>query len=208
MNLGVETIVKLNKFKPRPYQIPVMDALENKGYKKVLAIWPRRCLSGLSWIIMADGTFKELMNIRVDDKILSFDGKSYVTDVVKGIFKTEVKPSMAVMSDRGKPIITSYDHKFACVSHSDSKTMRFKNRQYQSSEEIQWIKASELDPEKHQILFRKRKFDTPIKTKFDVCDNSQEVMYDIETYKYHNFFANGYLAVSYTHLTLPTICSV
>lgn len=30
------------KFKPRDYQKPVIDAIINKGYKKVLAIWPRR----------------------------------------------------------------------------------------------------------------------------------------------------------------------
>src|SRR5271165_227982 len=40
--LGIETVIKLNKFKPRDYQLPIFDALENKGYKKVLAILPRR----------------------------------------------------------------------------------------------------------------------------------------------------------------------
>jgi hypothetical protein len=37
-----ETIVKLNKFQPREYQLPILDAVENKGYKRVLAILPRR----------------------------------------------------------------------------------------------------------------------------------------------------------------------
>jgi len=32
----------LNSFVPRPYQIPIADALENKGYKKIVAILPRR----------------------------------------------------------------------------------------------------------------------------------------------------------------------
>jgi hypothetical protein len=32
----------LNSFVPRDYQIPVCDALENKGYKKIMAIMPRR----------------------------------------------------------------------------------------------------------------------------------------------------------------------
>lgn len=40
MNADVE--VKLNRFKPRPYQVPLITAIENKGYKRVLAIWPRR----------------------------------------------------------------------------------------------------------------------------------------------------------------------
>lgn len=32
----------LNSFVPRPYQEVIYDALENKGYKRIMAIWPRR----------------------------------------------------------------------------------------------------------------------------------------------------------------------
>lgn len=34
--------IYLNMFKPRSYQLPIWDAIENKGYKRVLAILPRR----------------------------------------------------------------------------------------------------------------------------------------------------------------------
>lgn len=34
--------IYLNKFSPRPYQLPVCDALENKRYRRIIAIWPRR----------------------------------------------------------------------------------------------------------------------------------------------------------------------
>jgi phage terminase large subunit len=37
-----ELRLKLNKFVPRFYQLPILDAIENKGYKRVLAILPRR----------------------------------------------------------------------------------------------------------------------------------------------------------------------
>lgn len=40
--MNVETVIKLNKFQPRPYQLPIIDAIENKGYKRVVAILPRR----------------------------------------------------------------------------------------------------------------------------------------------------------------------
>lgn len=40
--MGVEPVIKLDWFKPRPYQLPIFDAIENKGYKRVLAILPRR----------------------------------------------------------------------------------------------------------------------------------------------------------------------
>jgi phage terminase large subunit len=38
----IETTIHLNKFKPREYQLPIFDALENKEYRRVLAILPRR----------------------------------------------------------------------------------------------------------------------------------------------------------------------
>jgi hypothetical protein len=37
-----ETIIHLNKFVPRSYQKPILDAILNKGYKRVVAIMPRR----------------------------------------------------------------------------------------------------------------------------------------------------------------------
>lgn len=40
--MSVEVQVHLNKFKPRFYQLPILDAIENKKYKRVLAILPRR----------------------------------------------------------------------------------------------------------------------------------------------------------------------
>lgn len=40
--MNIETKIYLNKWQPRDYQIPICDALENKGYKRIIAIWPRR----------------------------------------------------------------------------------------------------------------------------------------------------------------------
>ena len=40
--MKIETQIKLNKYRPRTYQLPILDAIENKGYKRVLAILPRR----------------------------------------------------------------------------------------------------------------------------------------------------------------------
>jgi hypothetical protein len=34
--------IKLDKFKPREYQKPLLDAFEKNGFKRLLAIWPRR----------------------------------------------------------------------------------------------------------------------------------------------------------------------
>lgn len=40
--MNVETRIRLDKFKPRDYQIPILDSITHKNYKRVLAIWPRR----------------------------------------------------------------------------------------------------------------------------------------------------------------------
>lgn len=41
MRESVET-VRLDRFKPRDYQIPIIDAIENKGYKRVMVVAARR----------------------------------------------------------------------------------------------------------------------------------------------------------------------
>jgi phage terminase large subunit len=42
INAPVEIQVKLDKFKPRPYQLAICDAFENKGFKKLIVVLPRR----------------------------------------------------------------------------------------------------------------------------------------------------------------------
>lgn len=40
--MNVEAHIVLNRFKPREYQLPVCDALENKKYRRIICIMPRR----------------------------------------------------------------------------------------------------------------------------------------------------------------------
>ncbi len=40
--MKVESKIILNRFKPREYQLPILDAIVNKGYKRVISILPRR----------------------------------------------------------------------------------------------------------------------------------------------------------------------
>lgn len=54
--MNLHTKIKLNRFSPREYQKPVLDALFNKDYKRLLTIWPRRAgkdLVGWNIIIRA-----------------------------------------------------------------------------------------------------------------------------------------------------------
>jgi len=41
-SLDVESVITLDKFMLRDYQIPIFDAIENKGYRKVIVVLPRR----------------------------------------------------------------------------------------------------------------------------------------------------------------------
>ena len=78
----------LNSFVARNYQLPILDALENKGYKKIVAIMPRRCVAKNTHITMANGSTKFIQDIKEGDKILSFDGLKIVIDTVKNIVNT------------------------------------------------------------------------------------------------------------------------
>lgn len=115
---NIETILHLNKFVPRSYQLPLVDAIENKGYKRVLAIMPRRCLAGDTHITMADGSFKFLKDIIPGDAILSWNGHAFVSDKVKHVWKTDSKPTYTVRAGSYLPIIASANHQFAHVTRS------------------------------------------------------------------------------------------
>jgi len=40
-----EEIINLDKFKPREYQIPLINALEKDGFRRIIAVMPRRSLA-------------------------------------------------------------------------------------------------------------------------------------------------------------------
>lgn len=51
--ISLASQIHLNRFKPRDYQIPICDALENKKYKRILCIMPRRAGKDIvAWNLM------------------------------------------------------------------------------------------------------------------------------------------------------------
>lgn len=59
--IKVETQIRLSKFKPRPYQLPIIDAIENKDYKRVVAILPRRAGKDITaWNIMIRAALRKV----------------------------------------------------------------------------------------------------------------------------------------------------
>lgn len=130
MMTNLEVKIKLNEFQPRDYQKPVFDAFINKGYRKLMCIWPRRCLHGDTHITMADGSFKKLKDIIPGDRILSWNGKKFVPDFVKHKWETGFKNTVRLQAQGFLPLVTSYDHRIAysCCGR----------------ENVLWKKASEL----------------------------------------------------------------
>lgn len=107
-----QKIIHLNKYNPRPYQLPILDAIENKGYKRVLSILPRRCISGRAHIIMADGSYRRMKDIQPGDHILAWNGSRFVADTVAEVWPTGNKSAVMSQSKNCLPLVTSPDHLF------------------------------------------------------------------------------------------------
>jgi len=130
-------VVTVKTFDPRWYQRDLINALEYEGKKKFVIVWPRRCLSGDTHILLSDGSWKFLRDIGVGDKILSWDGIRFVPDVVKNKWSTGIKEAKVLRSFGYLPIVTSGDHRFASLT--------------QGMDKLSWVSASKLAP-KRQVL--------------------------------------------------------
>jgi hypothetical protein len=63
--MSIETVIKLNKFTPRSYQLPIAKAIasEGGGYRKLLCVLPRRAGKDvLMWNLMIRAALKEVGN--------------------------------------------------------------------------------------------------------------------------------------------------
>jgi phage terminase large subunit len=61
MDLNSSERIYLNKFQARSYQIPIFDAIENKGYKRVLAVLPRRAGKDIcAWNLIIRAALKRI----------------------------------------------------------------------------------------------------------------------------------------------------
>ena len=102
----------LNSFIARPYQIPIVDALENKDYKKIVAIMPRRCIAAGTLITMADGSARPIEDIDIGDIILSFDGEQIIEDTIRDSWFCGKKDALEVSAIGFPSIVAGVEHKF------------------------------------------------------------------------------------------------
>jgi hypothetical protein len=117
-------------FEARPYQVDLIEAIEQRNIRKAITVWPRRCLSGNTHILLENGSHKLLKDIQAGDKILSWNGNQFVVDIVKDVWKTETKQTKHIKSNGYLPIIASDDHQFAYMRYD--------------SDIVYWRKVSEL----------------------------------------------------------------
>lgn len=111
--IRVEDQIVLNKFKPRDYQLPILDAIENKRYKRVMAIMPRRagkdltafnlcireCIRKQCVIYYIFPTFAQARRV-IWDSILT-SGERFLDFVPKGVIEATNAQEMKIRFKNG-----------------------------------------------------------------------------------------------------------
>lgn len=191
----LELEIKLDQFKPREYQLPVCDAFLNKGCKKLMIIWPRRCLPGETFIPLWDPLVfphfggKLLKDIKVGDQVVSWSGylekgvhtSIFEADTVVNVWRTEdKKATIKIVCEDGTHIVTSYDHLFAVETPNGN---------------IGWLKAGDLSFNHTLLLMKGTRLDNRVKKCRikSILSREPQYCYDIETEKNHNFIAQGFI---------------
>lgn len=60
-NLPIEAVIHLDRYKPLPWQLPLFDAIENKGYKRVICLWHRRAGKDISaWNLLIRAAIRQI----------------------------------------------------------------------------------------------------------------------------------------------------
>lgn len=108
INLNAEHLITLDKFVPRDYQMPVWDAIENKGYRKVLYVAPRRsgkdisawnfairqCIKKTCLIYYCLQTYKHIRKVIFD--AMTNDGSSWLSYIPKQLIASINKSEMQI----------------------------------------------------------------------------------------------------------------
>jgi hypothetical protein len=100
-----------------------MDALLKEKKRRLLAIWPRRCLAVDTHVMMADGSYKFIQDIEVGDHIMSWDGKQFVSDVVKNVWESGEKEIVQISHPGMPPLYSSHDHLFAVTANVSNRVV-------------------------------------------------------------------------------------
>jgi len=178
--------ITLPLLKPRKYQLPILRALDS-GCKRAVWVCHRRCLEKGTHVLLENGNYIEIENIKSGDKILSFNGSEVVSDTVIDKWSVGLKKVGIVKSSGIKDLKCTKDHRFAYLNHGKISWKEI-SKNNKSTVNIIYTGSKEgviHDPDLAEFLGYK-------KINFTMTDEQVEC-FDIETKEHHNFFANGYL---------------
>ena len=160
-----------HKFKPRPYQLPILQSLD-KGTKRAVIVYNRRCLLGGTPIAMSNGRYKAIEDIKEDDLILSYDGENLVNKRVVSIYKN------------GEQEVFNYNGLYSTSNHKVLSRGK-------------WV---EIDKAEYLTNVGKLSFGNVYKNrknfwseKKNKTDSKFGETYDLNVEDNHNYIANGYI---------------
>jgi hypothetical protein len=139
-------------------------------------------------ILMEDGTYINIENVKVGDKVLSFDFKNEesVGASVLNIFSKKVNEVVKYQFESGKELIATLDHPIFVIdkgwtSYSDSLS----NKLYSLEEPVKKIEIGDV------IKLYNR---TNILVNTEILEGEYTVYNLSEVEKYHNYYANDVLS--------------
>lgn len=114
--MNIQTEIHLNKFKARSFQLPLCDAVENRGFRKILAIWPRRAGKDIcAWNLMIRAairkvgvymyclpTFRQAKLVIFDS--ITNDGVKFLDYIPKELIKTVNSQELKIVLTNGSII--------------------------------------------------------------------------------------------------------
>ncbi len=169
-----------HNYVPRPYQIPLLKAWDG-GCKRLIYVAHRRCLAEGTKIAMADGTHKNIEDIKIGDTVLSYDGQKLVPNNVINVF------------DNGYKTVYKYNELEATPNHKVLDN-RFKWTQINDSSHL--VNAGVLNfgnvhnPEANTKPFNNFLLEK-ISDRRGLGENKH--VYDFEVENTHSYVANGYI---------------
>jgi len=153
-------------FDPYGKQVEFMNLL-NKKDRIVVILKPRQCLTGDSLIDIGSKKIKikELYEMNYRDNCISFNGFCKSEDKVVDIWESGVKEVYEVILSNGMKLKSTLEHKY-------NTNNGFK--------ELKYILNTDLIVTQDGLAKLK-----------DLRYLGNEITYDLETEKFHNYFANG-----------------
>lgn len=94
-----------------PYQFKFLKACLNN--KRVAGLWSRQCIDKDSIILLSNGDFKKISDIKIGDNIISYNEtyKKFENDKVKDVWKVGIRKRYKIKFRSGNSIICTDNHK-------------------------------------------------------------------------------------------------